>query len=334
VTPTYQGGVPVAEVVRSGFVESRHHGSVVVLDAAGAVLAAAGDPTGPVFPRSSNKPMQAVAMLRAGLRLTDPTELALAAASHAGEAWQVDRVRAMLAHGGLTEDDLACPPDLPLSDQARDAVLRAGGGPTRIQMNCSGKHAGMLLTCRAAGWPTAGYLRPDHPMQVACRAAVEDLAGEPVAAVGVDGCGAAVSAISLTGLARGFLAMVAAEPGSRRRRVADAMRAQPEAVSGTGREDALLMRGIPGLLTKGGAEGVFALALPDRGAVALKIDDGAARAARPVLAAALRRLGVRAAVLDDFGQTPVLGGGVPIGSVRAVSGLVRSLGEPNHASRS
>ena len=104
------------------------------------------------------------------------------------------------------------------------------------------------------------------------------------------------------------------------------MRAHPEAVSGTGRDDALLMRGIPALLSKGGAEGVYALALPGRGAVALKVDDGAARATRPVLTAALRRLGVRAAVLDEFAQTPVLGGSAPIGSIRAIPELISSLG--------
>ena len=150
------------------------------------------------------------------------------------------------------------------------------------------------MTCVANGWSTEDYLRPDHPVQRACAAAIADLAGEPVAAVGVDGCGAPVAAISLTGLARAFLRCVQAGPGDPARRVADAMRDDPELVSGTGREDALLMRAIPGLLTKTGAEGVFAVAAPGLGAIALKIDDGAMRAARPILAAALSRLGVAA----------------------------------------
>jgi L-asparaginase II len=318
---SYAGGVPVAEVVRSGFVEGRHHGSVAVLDASGRLVASAGDPFGPVFPRSSNKPMQAVGMLRAGLDLTDPADLALVAASHDAEPSHVDRVRAMLHAGGLTEADLRCPPDLPLSDSAREAVLRTGGGPERILMNCSGKHTGMLRTCVSAGWSIEDYLDPTHPLQQACRAAIEDLAGEKAEASGVDGCGAPVLALSLSGLARAFLPCVSAPPGSEPRRVADAMRAHPELVSGTGRDDALLMRGIDGLLSKGGAEGVVAVALPDVGAIALKIDDGAMRARMPVLVSALRVLGVDAAVLNDLAETPVLGGGHPVGSVRSIATL-------------
>lgn len=169
---SYRGGVPLAEVVRSGYVEGWHHGSVVVLDAAGAVVAAAGDVTAPIFPRSSNKPLQAVGMLRSGLRLSDPADLALVCASHWGQQFHLARVRGMLRCGGLDESALRCPPALPLHDTARDAVLAAGGGPTRIQMNCSGKHTGMLLTCRAAGWPIEDYHRPEHPLQRRLRAAV------------------------------------------------------------------------------------------------------------------------------------------------------------------
>jgi L-asparaginase II len=322
VAKVYAGGVPVAEVFRSGFLESRHRGSMVVLDDAGAVLVAVGDPVGVVFPRSANKPMQAVAMLRAGLVLPEPSDLALVAASHSGEAWQVARVRELLSAGGLSEEDLRCPPDLPLSEPARIAV---GGKLARAQMNCSGKHTGMLLTCRVNGWPTADYVDPDHPMQRACVAAIAELAGEPVGPIGVDGCGAVVAAISLTGLARAFLTVVEAEPGTAPRAVADAMRAFPEFVSGPGREDAKLMSAIPGLLTKTGAEGVYALALPGGGAVALKVDDGAGRAARPLLAAGLRRLGARADVLRDFAESPVLGGGSPVGSVQAAPGLATAL---------
>jgi L-asparaginase II len=341
VTGAYAGGVPVAEVVRSGFVESRHRGSVVVLDANGRTRVAVGDVAQPVFPRSSNKPMQAVAMVRAGLSLPDPADLAVVCASHSGEPRHVERVRSLLRRGGLTEADLGCPPDLPLSEVARNAVLRNGGTPARVLMNCSGKHAGMLLTCVANGWSTEDYRSADHPVQRACVAAIADLAGEPVTALGVDGCGAVVAAISLTGLARGFLACVSAEPDDPARRVADAMRAEPELVSGTGREDALMMRAFPGLLTKAGAEAMFAVAAPGRGALALKIDDGAMRAARPVLAAGLRMLGYPAEsgdeadrVLAAFAQTPVLGGGSPVGSVRATASLLDALSEEAHASAS
>ncbi|RKF26027.1 asparaginase [Micromonospora globbae] len=313
---TYEGGVPLAEVVRSEFVEGVHRGSVAVLDATGAVVAAAGDLDSAIFPRSSNKPMQAVGMLRAGLPLTDPADLALVSASHAGEEFHLARVGALLARAGLDESALHCPPDLPVGEEARAAVLRAGGGPTRIQMNCSGKHSGMLLTCQAAGWPVDGYWRPEHPLQQALRAAVEEFTGEEVAAVGVDGCGAPVLAVSLTGLAGAFLRLVSAEVGFPERTVVDAMRAHPEIVGGTQADDTRLMRGIPGLLAKVGAEGVIAAALPGVGAVALKIDDGAARARMPVLVSALRRLGVDAPVLTEYAEVPIFGGGVPVGAVR------------------
>jgi L-asparaginase II len=309
-------------------VESRHHGSLVVLDPSGEVRLALGDAVGPVFPRSSNKPMQVVAMLRAGLGLADPADLAVIAASHSGEPRHIERVRSLLRRGGLAEEDLGCPPDLPIAETARTVVLRKGGRAARVMMNCSGKHTGMLLTCVANGWSTEDYLRPDHPMQVACRDAIADLAGEPVATLGVDGCGAPVAAISLTGLARAYLRCVTAPPADPARRVADAMRTEPELVSGTGRDDALMMRAFGGLLTKTGAEGVFAVASPELGAVALKVDDGAMRATRPMLAAALRYLGVAGdvEVLDGFAQTPVLGGGASVGSVRAAASLLDALG--------
>ncbi len=318
----YAGGELLAEVVRSGFVEGYHRGSVIVLDAAARAVAGAGDLTGPIFPRSANKPMQAVGMLRAGLTLADPADLALAAASHRGEPLHAARVRAMLHAAGLTEDQLACPPDLPIGAAPRNAVLAAGGGPERVLANCSGKHAAMLRTCQAAGWPTEGYERAEHPLQVALEQAVEELSGEPAAAVGVDGCGAAVFAMSLAALAGAYLRLVAAPAGTREAAVADAMRAHPELVSGTGEPEARMMRGLPGALVKGGAEGVFAVAVPGVGAVALKIDDGGTRPIFPVLASAMRHLGVTAPVLADLAAhapgVQLTGGGRPVGAVRAL----------------
>jgi L-asparaginase II len=314
VSDLYAGGELLAEVVRSEFVESRHHGSVVVLDANGEVAAWAGDVLGAVFPRSSVKPLQAVGMLRAGLDLAGP-DLALAAASHRGQEAHISGVREILDKSGITADDLRCPPDYPLAEDARDAVVRAGHRRERIFMNCSGKHAGMLRTARANDWPLETYLDPAHPLQQRLAATVEELAGEPIRATGVDGCGAPVFAFSLRGLAGAFLRLVSAPEGSGERAVADAMRRYPLLVSGDdpGEDDTRLMRAVPGLLLKGGAEGVAAAALPGVGAVALKIDDGGMRARLPVLAAAFARLGVNLP-----GQVPVFGGGREVGVVRSV----------------
>ncbi|WP_329400100.1 asparaginase [Streptomyces melanogenes] len=306
----------LAEVVRSGFVEGHHRGSLVVLAADGSVELAIGDPAAPVFPRSSNKPMQAAAVLRAGLDLSGE-RLALAAASHSGEGFHLDLVRKMLAEHGLTPDDLQTPPDLPLDPVEAETYLAAGHVRDRVTMNCSGKHAAMLAACRLNGWDEATYLDPAHPLQRLVHDGVEAAAGEPVASVGTDGCGAPLMAISLTGLARAFRTFVLAEPGTPERRVADAMRAHPEYVAGTRRPDTWLMREVPGTLSKMGAEAVQAVALPDGRALAFKVDDGAARALGPVLARALRLLGVDAPVVDRIGSAPLLGGAERVGEVRA-----------------
>jgi L-asparaginase II len=299
----------VAEVVRSGFVESVHHGSVVVLGGL-----SRGDVTSPIFPRSANKPLQAVGMLRAGLRPRDWSDLALISGSHYGEPLHVRRVRDILEAAGLEPGALRCPAALPYAEGARDDWRRRQGGPERILMNCSGKHAGMLATCVANGWPLESYLDPKHPLQVALAGTVADLTGEPIAAVGVDGCGAPLFAFSLTALARAFRRLVEAPAGSHERRVADEMRAHPDLVAGTGADDTVLMGAVPGLLAKGGAEGVVAVALPGVGAVAVKIEDGAHRARTPVLLDELRRLGVAVPMIEEL----VLGGDEPVGAVRAV----------------
>ena len=303
------------EVVRSGFVESVHAGSGVVLGPSGKLLAAAGDPDAPMLPRSANKPLQLVGMLKAGLALKPP-DLAVCASSHSGEPVHVHRVLDLLVDAGVPPAALACPPAMPLDETAAAAVLRAGGGPERATMNCSGKHTAMLLTCVANGWPLDGYAEPDHPVQVAIRAAVEELAGQPVTAVAVDGCGAPLFGLSLAGLARAFARLVGAAPGTPERTVADAMRAHPDLVGGTGRDVTALMAGAPGVLAKDGAEGVFAAATADGAAVAVKVADGTGRARTPLLVGALRRAGVYAAVLDELAEAPVLGGGHPVGSIR------------------
>lgn len=311
---------PVAHLVRGGVVEGVHHGSVVVLGTDGRVSLRHGDIEAACYPRSALKPVQAVAMVRAGLPL-DGELLALAAASHSGEDRHLAGTRRVLAAAGLTEDHLGNVLDLPLDPPVRDAWLRAGREPSRVAQNCSGKHAAMLHTCRVNGWSVDDYLDPGHPLQQAIAACVEDLTGQRVARVTVDGCGAPLFAVSLHGLARAAARIVTAAPGTAEARVADAMRAHPEMVAGTGRDVTDLMRAVPGLLTKDGYEAVQIAALPDGRAVAVKISDGADRARVPVTAAALTHAGVDPAPLAPFAASPLLGGGRPVGSVRPAPAL-------------
>ncbi|RIJ71142.1 asparaginase [Nakamurella silvestris] len=312
--------VELVRVIRSGFHEGSHYGALVVTDSDGTVLHARGDVSAPVFPRSSNKPFQALAMLAAGADLTG-ADLALSSASHSGEPMHVERVLAMLDRIGLTEDDLGCPLDLPLNEEARTAVIRADGAQRKVYMNCSGKHAGMLTACLAAGWDLKTYLEPGHPLQQSVAQQVATLAEETPAATGIDGCGAPLYAISLSGLAKAFGRINAAESGTAARAVADAMRAHPEMVGGTGREDTRLMTELPGLLVKGGAEGVHCAALPDGRTVAVKITDGGDRARMPALVAGLRFLGLDAPILDELGTGIIQGGGRPVGTTELAPGV-------------
>ncbi|WP_148256550.1 asparaginase [Kribbella flavida] len=322
--------VIVADVVRSDFVEGHHRGSVVVTNPDGSVEWSAGVVDRPMFPRSSNKPMQALGMLRHGLDL-DGELLALAGASHSGEQFHLDGVRRILAGVGLDESALRTPPQYPVEDHVRDAWVRAGHGPERITMNCSGKHAAMIATCVANGWPIHDpaqetspdgvwgdddYRSPRHPLQQAIRTAVEDSAGEKVAYVAVDGCGAPILAISLAGLARSFGLFAAAAEGTLERRIADAFRQYPEYASGSKRDEAELIRAVPGLFGKVGAESVYAVGLADGRGIALKIEDGSARARAVVMAAVLKKLGVEHEVIGKQLHAPLLGGGVQVGSVR------------------
>nr|WP_157610465.1 asparaginase [Spirillospora albida] len=312
----------LVEVERSGLVESRHRGAAVGLAADGCVAVRAGTPEAAIFPRSANKPIQAVAMLRSGLEL-DGELLALAAGSHSGEAFHVEGTEKILAGAGLGESDLRCPAQWPVDPEVAQEVARSGGAPSRLRMNCSGKHAAMLATCVIAGWPTGGYLDAAHPLQVAVRAAVEELAGEPVVAVGVDGCGAPLFAVSTLGVARAFRALVLAGEGTPERRVADAMRTHPQWTSGTRREERLLMDAVPGLLVKCGAEGVDAFAYADGRAGAVKIDDGAMRARTPITVALARALGIPGAdELDSLATVELHGGEGVVGAVRVAPGVL------------
>jgi L-asparaginase II len=313
-----QGAEVVAYVRRGDLVESAHRGHVVALSAAGGPVLSRGDPATTCFPRSSLKPVQAVAMLRAGLDL-DGELLALAASSHSGEPGHVDGARRILSGAGLTETDLRNTPTWPDDPDAAFARRAAGHPPASLTQNCSGKHAAMLATCVAAGWDTGSYLDPQHPVQRAIRAEVAELTGDgDPALVSVDGCGAPLFSCTVAGLARAFRRIAAAPAGTPEHRVAGAIRAHPWWLGGTGRSVTRLIETVPGLIAKDGAEGVFAAALPDGRALAVKIVDGAPRPLPVVVVAALRALGVDDTGLDGVGETNVLGGGRPVGSVRAV----------------
>jgi L-asparaginase II len=302
---------PAAVTSRSGFDESVHFGAAVVIDAAGTVVWSLGDPRVVVYPRSSCKPIQADAMLGCGLTLT-PEQLALACASHDGTPRQCDVVRSTLRAAGLDESALGNTPDLPLDAPTAEAYLIAGGRRAPITMNCSGKHAAMVATCATNGWAIDDYLGTEHPLQAAITTRMEQLAGE-VPHIGVDGCGAPAHAVGLDGLARAFAALAVA-----RGAVWTAMTTHPELVGGDRRRVTRLMRAVPGLMAKDGAEGMFAAALPDGRAAAVKISDGASRAACVLLAAALAQAGVDVDPAD-FGD-PIRGHGRPVGTVRAIIG--------------
>ncbi len=311
----------VAEIVRSGFVEGHHYGSVVALERDGTPAWSVGEVAAPVLPRSCNKPLQALGMVRAGLDLP-PRLLALACASHSGEQVHLDGVRTILAGAGLDESALQTPPDYPLDDEAREDLLRAGGTRSSVAMNCSGKHASMLATCVVNGWDAATYLEPGHPLQQAIAATFAELTGEDVEVVAVDGCGAPLLSTSLTGLARAFRALALATDGPEHR-VAEAIRAHPEMVSGSRRDERTLLRAMPGSIGKAGAESCYVVALPDGRAFALKTDDGAGRVRPVLMAAALARSGVDTEdwvdgdTVRSTGLHPLLGAGRPVGEIRA-----------------
>ena len=317
-TPPALAEAPVlAHVTRGVVVESAHRASVAVTAPDGSLLHAWGAVDDPLFPRSSNKPLQAVAMLRAGLALP-PHHLALASASHSAEPFHLDAVREMLTDAGLTEADLQNTPDLPYDPDERDIWVAAHRTARSLAQNCSGKHAAMLATCRVNGWDLRTYLDPTHPLQRAMADTIADLAGEPVAATAVDGCGAPVMAISLAGLARAFGRIAAAAPGTPEGSVADAIRSHPEYLGGTRRDVTALVRGTRGAIAKDGAEAVYAVGLADGRGIALKVADGGQRARPVILAAVLRRLSVESTAYERLEDAPILGHGEPVGAVVAV----------------
>ena len=308
----------LVHVTRGGLVESAHHGRIAALAADGAPALTRGDVEAPVYPRSTLKPVQALAMVRHGLDLA-PHHLATVCASHSGEPRHLEAVTEILAGAGLSVADLRTTPSLPLGELPQAHWLVEGRRPEPIGHDCSGKHAGMLATCVVNGWSTEDYLDPEHPLQQAILAEVTSLVG-PVGPISVDGCGAPLPAVPLVGMARAFAAIASAAAGTPERRVADAMRTHPEHVGGEGREVTDLMRRTPGLIAKDGAEATFVAAADDGRAVAVKISDGApfARARTAVLATGLLRLGVDSEGTREHATSPVLGHGRPVGEVAVV----------------
>lgn len=311
---------PVAvEVVRGGIVEAVHRAHIAVVSPDGRLIASAGDPGTRAFARSALKPVLAQAMVALGFTPAGPTHAALAASSHSGEPLHVAGVQAMLADVGLSAADLSNTPDWPFDESERVAVIASGASRSRLHANCSGKHAAMLATCVANGWPTEGYLEPDHPLPIALGEFVASSTGTDPADVAVDGCGAAIWAVPLVGLAQAFAGLGSADPGSPGAVVADGMRAAPHFVAGERREATALMRSFPGMIAKDGADGMYAAALPDGRALALKITDGGARARPAAIAGTLAELGLDADRLAPIAAwEKVLGGGQPAGEFRPV----------------
>lgn len=315
-------------VVRNDVVESSSQGSAVVVGPDGSVLCTVGTPEDVIYPRSSLKPLQAIASLRVGAPLRDE-QLALACGSHRGtEAHQQVAAR-ILDDAGLSEDDLQCPEAYP-ADSGEVARLAAVSAPVRLTktplaFNCSGKHSGFLSAARAAGHPTETYLDPEHPVQREVFSVIEQYCDETITHHGVDGCGAPAPILSLTGLARG-IGQVASAPHRRTAelaaaQVATAMLEHPWAVHGPTSSDTVILREL-GVLSKLGAEGVRVLAAPDGTTVAVKAQDGSHRAGGLVGLVLLSQFAPEAVPLDAI--TPVLetvvpqvlGGGKPVGRIQ------------------
>jgi len=319
--------VELAVVERSGFVESRHSGSAVVLNADGSVRRKLGNVRAPIFPRSALKPFQALASIASGADLSGQ-ELVLATASHTGTSVHATIVRDILRKGGLPLSSLGCPAAWPEDRDARDDLVRDGHKAHPIFMNCSGKHATMLLACTANGWDLPGYLDPAHPLQARIREVIQRLTGEQLQATGVDGCGAPVYAISLTGLAAGFSRIATARADSPwplyrdAARLVEAVRATPWLISGRWGADAVAIEELR-VFAKSGAEGVLGMSAPDGTTVAVKILDGSLRATVAVGVELLGETGAveRSAVERTLSRLDlaVHGGGDTVGRVRVTA---------------
>ena len=301
--------VVLAEYVRDGVVESEHRGFLAMLNSDGSLFKSLGDIDTKIFPRSTVKSVQASAMVRHGLDL-EPRLLALAASSHSGSQVHIAGVREILASVGLDENALQCALDRPLDEAERRAW--GDSAPTRIAMNCSGKHAAMLATCVKNGWTIETYLEQGHPLQIAIKSELENLAGEKITLTSADGCGAPLFLLSVIGLARAIRAVtISTDPAHQS--VITASRAFPEMVGGLGRHVTQMMQEVDGLYMKDGAEAVNICSLADGRTFVFKVSDGSLRAFRTIVHACLKDFGID----TKFEPEKVMGGPLVIGTIRA-----------------
>ncbi|TCN30021.1 asparaginase [Kribbella orskensis] len=306
--------VELATVVRSGFMESRHFGVALAVDPGGEVVFAAGDVEAVLLPRSTAKPLQAVGCIVAGAELSDE-DTAIAAGSHTGEDRHVALVDGMLKAAGLDREALWCPPDRAQDEPTLFRLIAEGIGPEKVRMNCSGKHAAMLKAMVAHGDDPKDYLDPQSPVQRVIAAEIERLTESSTGIVTVDGCGAPLLGMPLRGLALAFSHLATADAGTADNRVAEAMRRYPELVGGKGHQNSEVMRLLPGVIAKGGAEGVIGMATPDGHAVAVKVIDGNPRATTALGLTLLEKCGYDVSAADELRALPVLGGGKPVGHI-------------------
>ena len=323
----------LAEAIRGNWVENRHRGAYVIVDADGQIIASAGDIERPVFPRSAIKSMQALPIFARnaeGRFHHTEEELALACASHHGEDVHVATANALLTRIGLSAADLECGAHAPTNAAAREALRAAGAEPSPLHNNCSGKHSGMLSVALAMGVPTRGYVAREHDVQKAVRGAVEAVIGESLTEgkCGTDGCSIPTFAAPLRAFAYGFARMstgkgLSDELAGAARRLFDAATTHPHLVAGTGHPDTLLMQAFKGrLMQKGGAEGVQCGAIRDKGwGYALKCDDGNMAASHAMLAGVLLKFAdpdaVQSALIETLAHQPIKNvRGVEVGEMR------------------
>lgn len=326
---------PLVSVSRAGHVESVHHGHVAVVDAAGNLLAWAGDPHTPVFPRSSFKPFQALPFVESGAFARSglgSDALALIAGSHGGTDRQADLARSILDRAGVDEGALRCGAHTPYDPDTAAALRSRGEEPGPLRHNCSGKHAGMLLYAKALGAPLRSYIDPQHPVQRRIFDRFAEMMGEPWLdpAPAIDGCSAPTPRLPLSSLARAFASLALGRDGAGRpapglTTIRDAMMVHPEHVASEGRLDTLLMRALPRrVISKAGAEGMHASGFPDRGVgIAIKIADGSRRALGPAAVGVLTRLGLLDAserdALAHQAETRLSNyAGLEVGAIRAI----------------